>query len=160
MLAENIQRNSLTPYEQAQGSNVLDLGADIPEIMEKTGFSESTVRHRLKLAELDQDLFKGKVRRADNNEGSYKTRTNKDPDRKNGALKEIGTNNFDWAVRNAIGVEENEEKIAKIEDWLIPFAEKSKKRCRKARESSKPSTCTMKIWKRPKTRPKDRISIK
>lgn len=127
MLAENIQRNSLTPYEQAQGFQMfLDLGADIPEIMEKTGFSESTVRHRLKLAELDQDLLKEKSGEQIMMKDLIKLEQIKDPDRKNGALKEIGTNNFDWAVRNAIGVEENEEKIAKIEDWLISFAEKVK----------------------------------
>lgn len=55
MLEENMQRNDLTIYEQAQGFQMmLDLGETEDSIAEKTGFSKTTVRHRLNIAKLDQ----------------------------------------------------------------------------------------------------------
>lgn len=55
MLEENMQRNDLTIYEQAQGFQLmLDLGETEDTIAEKTGFSKTTVRHRLNIAKLDQ----------------------------------------------------------------------------------------------------------
>lgn len=59
MLMENIQRADLTAYEQAQGFQMmLDLGDSVEEIAQKSGFSQSTVRRRVKLLELDQAKFK------------------------------------------------------------------------------------------------------
>ena len=61
MLLENIQRSDLTVYEQAQGFQMmLDLGDTEDQIAEKTGFSKSTVRHRLNIAKLDQEKLKEK----------------------------------------------------------------------------------------------------
>jgi ParB family chromosome partitioning protein len=61
MLQENMQRNDLTVYEQSQSFQLMmDLGETVKTLSEKTGFSESTVRHRVKLAELDQGLLKKK----------------------------------------------------------------------------------------------------
>lgn len=61
MLLENIQRSDLTPVEQAHGFQMMiDLGETEESIAEKTGFSRSTVRHRLNIAQLDQTLLKKK----------------------------------------------------------------------------------------------------
>lgn len=61
MLEENMQRNDLSIYEQAQGFQMmLDLGETEDQIAEKTGFSKTTVRHRLNIAKLDQDILKEK----------------------------------------------------------------------------------------------------
>lgn len=61
MLEENMQRNDLTIWEQAQGFQMmLDLGETEESIAEKTGFSKTTVRHRLNIAKLDQKLLKEK----------------------------------------------------------------------------------------------------
>ena len=61
MLTENMQRSDLTVYEQAQGFQMmLDLGDTEDQIAEKTGFSKSTVRHRLNIAKLDQEKLKEK----------------------------------------------------------------------------------------------------
>ena len=58
MLEENIQRNDLTLREQAEGMQLLlDLGESYETITKKTGFSESTIRHRINLLKLDDDLF-------------------------------------------------------------------------------------------------------
>lgn len=67
MLMENIQRADLTLYEQAQGFQMmLDLGDSIDEIARKSGFSQTTVRRRVKLLELDQEKFKASVSRGAN----------------------------------------------------------------------------------------------
>lgn len=61
MLEENMQRNDLTFYEQAQGFQMmLDLGDTEAQIAEKTGFSKTTIRHRLNIAKLDQKELKKK----------------------------------------------------------------------------------------------------
>ncbi|MCD8068501.1 MAG: ParB/RepB/Spo0J family partition protein [Lachnospiraceae bacterium] len=59
MLEENMQRNDLTPLEQAESFQmVLDLGSTVNEIAEKTGFSKTTVYHRLAIAKLDREKVK------------------------------------------------------------------------------------------------------
>lgn len=59
MLLENMQRSDLTVYEQAQGFQMMmDLGMTAEEIGEKTGFSESTVRRRVKLCQFDREGVK------------------------------------------------------------------------------------------------------
>ena len=61
MLEENMQRADLTIWEQAQGFQMmLDLGETEDSIAEKTGFSKTTVRHRLNIAKLNQDELKKK----------------------------------------------------------------------------------------------------
>lgn len=54
MLCENMQRSDLTYLEQAHGFQMMmDLGDTIETISEKTGFSKSTVKHRLEIAKLN-----------------------------------------------------------------------------------------------------------
>lgn len=61
MLEENMQRNDLTVLEQAESFQMMiELGNTIESLTEKTGFSESTIRHRLKIAELDRDALSEK----------------------------------------------------------------------------------------------------
>lgn len=62
MLEENMQRNDLTIIEQAQGFQMMmDLGETEATIAEKTGFSKTTIRHRLNIAKLDQKTLADKV---------------------------------------------------------------------------------------------------
>lgn len=57
MLEENMQRNDLTPIEQADSFQLcLDLGETVDSIAEKTGFSKSTVYHRINLGKLDRSV--------------------------------------------------------------------------------------------------------
>ena len=61
MLEENMQRNDLTIWEQAHGFQMmLDLGETEETISEKTGFSKTTVRHRLNIAKLNQKVLQEK----------------------------------------------------------------------------------------------------
>lgn len=61
MLEENMQRNDLTVLEQAESFQMMiELGNTIESLTEKTGFSESTIRHRLKIAELDSEMLRNR----------------------------------------------------------------------------------------------------
>lgn len=61
MLEENMQRNDLTIYEQAESFQLmLDLGETVETLADKTGFSKSTIYHRLNIAKLDQGVLKEK----------------------------------------------------------------------------------------------------
>lgn len=116
MLLENMQRSDLTIFEQAQGFQMmLDLGVTQDDIAKKTGLSKTTVRHRLKLLELDPEELKKAQERQATITDYIELEKISDPELKNEALKEIGTENFGWAVKSAIR-KINEKK--NIQDWL------------------------------------------
>ena len=66
MLLENMQRNNLTIVEEAESFQMmLDLGDTVTTVAEKSGFSETTVRHRVELAKLDRKLLKQALKESD-----------------------------------------------------------------------------------------------
>lgn len=114
MLLENMQRADLTVYEQAQGFQMmLDLGETQEGIAKKTGLSKTTIRHRLKLLELDQE----ELRKAEERQATFadyiELEKIKDPEKKNEALKTIGTQNFKWKVNQIISQENAGENLKK-----------------------------------------------
>ena len=106
MLLENIQRSELTVYEQAQGFQMMiDLGETPESIAELTGFSNSTVRRRLKMAELDQK----KLQKISSDEARQisicdvdKLASIKSKKVRNELLEKIGTNNFEYSYNSAL----------------------------------------------------------
>lgn len=114
MLAENMQRCDLTPIEQAQGIQMmLDLGEDIKGVSDKTGLSETTVRRRVKLMQLDQDALKAAESRGGTLADYAELEAIKDPERRNKVLKAIGTNNF----RSVLATEKSaEERVVILDD--------------------------------------------
>lgn len=61
MLCENLQRNDLTYYEQGRGFQMMmDLGDTIDEIADKTGFSKTTIKHRVEIAKLSKKTLEQK----------------------------------------------------------------------------------------------------
>ena len=116
MLLENMQRSDLTIYEQAQGFQMmLDLGETKSEIAEKTGFSETTVRHRLKLLELDPEEFRKAEERQPKLTDYIELEKISSPELKNKALKAIGTSNFQWTMESC--KRQQREKNLR-EEWL------------------------------------------
>lgn len=108
MLLENIQRSDLTIYEQAQGMQMmLDLGETVESIAEKTGFSQTTVRRRVRIATLNSDKVKEAQGRQINITEFDKLFEVEDADKRNDLLNEIGTSNFAWSLRRA---KENEQQ--------------------------------------------------
>ena len=95
MLAENMQRSDLTVYEQAEGIQLLlDRSFSVADISEKTGLSESTIRRRTKLLDLDKDAFKRSQQRQVSLSDYDKLNEIEDIDSRNRLLDALGTNNF------------------------------------------------------------------
>jgi len=117
MLLENIQRSDLTVYEQAQGFQMMmDFGVSVEDISKQTGFSKTTVRRRLKMAELDQGVLKEVSARQISLDDFDRLAQIEDLEKRNKVLEQIGTNNFESAVLREI----NEQKKAKI----LPYVQK------------------------------------
>ncbi len=126
MLLENIQRSDLTAYEQAQGFQMmLNLGETMTGIAEKTGFSETTIRRRTKLLELDQDKLLESMERGATLSDYMRLEQIKDIDTRNEVLGEIGTGDFEWSLKSAITEEKRKEKFNAILEEIKKFATKT-----------------------------------
>lgn len=120
MLTENMQRSDLTVYEEAKGCQLLlDLGDTVAEVAKKTGFSESKIRRRVKLCELDEESFKESQLRQPTLQDYDRLNQIKDIDVRNKLLKSIGTNNFDNLLYSAVKKQETDEEKEKIEKLCL-----------------------------------------
>lgn len=125
MLMENIHRADLSLYEQAQGFQMmLDLGDAVEDVARKSGFSQTTIRRRMKLLELDQNKFKASVERGASITDYMELDKIKDVKLKNEVLEAIGTENFKYKLRSAIDKEKQREKLAALEAVVSRFATK------------------------------------
>lgn len=120
MLTENMQRSDLTVYEEAKGCQLLlDLGDTVAEVAEKTGFSESKIRRRVKLCELDEEAFKESQIRQPTLQDYDRLNQIKNIDVRNELLKSIGTNNFDNRLYSAVQKQKTDEEKEKIEKLCL-----------------------------------------
>jgi len=117
MLLENIQRNDLTLYEQAQSFQqlMLDFGETESGISHLTGLSKTTVKRRLNLLSFDKDALEKATLRGAKLEDFDRIMNVKDKKLQNEVLKSVGTNNFEWELKRAAEKEKNEE-LKKI--WI------------------------------------------
>ena len=116
MLEENMQRSDLTVYEQAEGFQMMmDLGFTQKEISEKTGFSEKTVRERVKLTKLNKKGFAKAV-----NKGATLldlieiTKLDSKTDQ-NKVLEYAGTENFRKEMLDALKEQEFRKNKSRLE---------------------------------------------
>ena len=127
MLLENMQRSDLTPLEEAEGMQLMiSLGDTFSEVAKRTGLSETTIRRRTKwvrtfgadkLAELqDRNIS------FDDYEKLYKV---EDDAKRNALLEKIGTSNFDWDLKTALGEQTAHKVIAELDEMLATFATKT-----------------------------------
>ena len=124
MLLENMQRSDLTVYEQAEGFQMMfDFGETVASVAEKTGFSQSTVRRRKKLLELDKEKFRESTLRGATLDDYAKLDEIKDINLKNEVLDFIGTPNFNWKLDSAKRKEKEQKNKAEIIKKLNTFAE-------------------------------------
>lgn len=122
MLMENIQRSDLTVYEQAQGfQQLLNFDYSVADIAEKTGFSETTVRKRVKLLELDQEKFKESVARGGTLQDYAELNKIEDINLRNKVLETVGTSEFKWRLKSALEEQEmpkrKQEFLEFVKDW-------------------------------------------
>mgnify|MGYP001634680920 CR=1 FL=1 len=129
MLMENIQRSDLTLYEQAQGFQMmLDMGETVESIAKDCGFSQTTVRRRVRLLDLDADKFKKSEARGATLQDYLELDKIESPELKNKALDAIGTANFREVLKKAIEEEKHQRRMAQWETDLEAFALKIEKR--------------------------------
>jgi ParB family chromosome partitioning protein len=123
MLLENMQRSDLTAYEQAQGFQMMfDFGESVDSISNKTGFSESTVRRRIKLLELDQEKLYKSVENGATLMDFAELEKIDDINIRNEVLNKFGTHNFKWELERAIEKQRMDKKRAEILRELKKFA--------------------------------------
>lgn len=123
MLEENMQREDLTVWEQAQGFQMmLDLGETEDTIADKTGFSKTTNKHRLNIAKLDQDELKNKEQ--DKNfqlslKDLYELEKIEDVEERNKILREATDNrNLVYRVHSHVEQKERDKKADAIVKML------------------------------------------
>jgi ParB family chromosome partitioning protein len=116
MLAENMQRADLTLPEEVEGIQMmLDLGETVASVADITGLSETTVRRRAKLAEYDKGALAGAVQRGATIEDYVKLEKVKSVKERNALLQKIGTRDFNWAVKDAVSLQESVERRPALE---------------------------------------------
>lgn len=132
MIQENMQRQDLTVYEQAMGfQTMMNLGYSQDQISEKTGISKTTVRRRLKMAELTPSLLKEKCAEQIGMAVFEKIAQIDDLEERNHLLAEAGKDNFNWAFTQAL----RKQKTAEV----LPAA-KQQIRAAKARKIERSQT--------------------
>lgn len=125
MLVENMQRSDLTIYEEAKGFQMmLNLGKTIQDVSEMSGFSEATVRRRVKLAELDEKKFKKAVDRGATLYDFAELEKIEDPAVKDELLVKIGTKDWKNALTAALDAQKDKAMVEKWAEQVSQFATK------------------------------------
>ena len=164
MLVENMQRSDLTRFEEANGFQMmLDLGSPVEEIAEKTGFSDTTVRRRLKWMELDREKFKAACDSKQISIGDLDRLSQiADIADRNSCLDMIGTKDFDMFVQRAVKNQTIDDNMPKVKAWLKQVkARKIKDGERWSRKYDRVGfTIHIEEWGEKDNRPKDGIESK
>ncbi len=125
MLAENMQRADLTEPEQAEGFQLmLDLGDTVSSISETTGFSESTIRRRLKMSQYDMEQVKKSYNEGMRLEDFEALEQINDPAVREKLVENYKPNNFRMELESALRKQKKEIWFESVEKVLSEFAEK------------------------------------
>ena len=123
MMIENMQRSDLTVYEQAQGFQMMmDFGQTVEQISDKSGFSQSTIRRRIKLLELNRDSFKKAEKRGATLSDFAQLDKIEDLEARNRVLETLGTQNFNRAMQDALEQQKWQHQKAEWVEQLKKFA--------------------------------------
>lgn len=119
MLIENMQRSDLTYFEQAQGFQMmLDIGHSVQTISNRTGFSETTVRRRLKMAELDPERLREISGRQISLGDFDELAKVEDLNERNALLEMMGTRDFEFGLNRALRDQAVKKNLPSVEAWL------------------------------------------
>ncbi len=148
MLLENMQRSDLTVYEQAQGMQMMfDLGVPVAEIVEKTGFAETTVRKRLKIATLPTEQMQQAVERGGTLEDYVQIADIKDEEERSELLKIVGTHNFEFSLVRAKRRQIEAEKTPLVKAELKSIGAKGVKNSIYSSAYERVKQCEIQDWK-------------
>lgn len=129
MMVENMQRSDLTTFEQAQGFQMmLDMGDSVADVAKKSGFSETTVRNRVKLTKLDAAKFQKAETRGATLSDYMELDKLEDLKDKNKALDAIGTANFRSVLNGLLDSQKLRKKLAEWAEIADSFAFRIEKR--------------------------------
>jgi len=118
MEAENGLRSSASPRKQAENYQLmLNLGESVASIAEKTGFSEVTIRNRVKLLDLDRDMMAEADQRGGTLTDYMQLNKLQYTDLKNQVLAYVGTSNFQYELKKA----KDTQKKRKYMEEALPF---------------------------------------
>lgn len=148
MLLENMQRSDLTVYEQAQGMQMMfDLGVPVAEIVEKTGFAETTVRKRLKIATLPTEQMQQAVERGGKLEDYVRIADIKDEKKRRELLKVVGTREFEFSLTRAKRQQIEAEKTPLVKAELKSIGAKAVKNQIYSTVYERVEQCAITDWK-------------
>lgn len=148
MLLENMQRSDLTVYEQAQGMQMMfDLGVPVAEIVEKTGFAETTVRKRLKIAALPTEQMQQAVERGGKLEDYVQIADIKDAEERRELLKVVGTRDFEFNLTRAKKRQVEAEKTPLVKAELKSIGAKAVKGQIYSSAYERVEQCAITYWK-------------
>lgn len=123
MMTENTQRRDLTPLEQADGFKQLMMV--LPEqtaaaVARETGFSETTVRRRLRLHELPREAVETAEERGNVTLADYEELNKiKSPERRAKAAEVLGMPGFRGELEKQMQKEREEETLGRLTNKLI-----------------------------------------
>lgn len=148
MLLENMQRSDLTVYEQAQGMQMMfNLGVPVAEIVEKTGFAETTVRKRLKIATLPTEQMQQAVERGGKLEDYVQIADIKDAEERRELLKVVGTREFEFSLTRAKKRQIEAEKTPLVKAELKSIGAKAVKNQIYSTAYERVKVCAITDWK-------------
>ena len=148
MLLENMQRSDLTVYEQAQGMQMMfDLGVPVAEIVEKTGFAETTVRKRLKIATLPTEQMQQAVERGGTLEDYVQIADIKNEKERCELLKKVGTRDFEFSLTRAKRQQIEAEKTPLVKAELKSIGAKAVKNQIYSTAYERVKQCAITDWK-------------
>lgn len=117
MMAENMQRQDLTVFDQIQGIGYMQqLGMTLPEIAEGTGLSEGTVRKRATIGRLPKKQLAIACDKGATLMDLLEVTTLENEKSQKQVLEAFGSNNFNYLLMRA---KEN-EKEAKFKASILP----------------------------------------
>lgn len=126
MMTENVQRSDLTVYEEAEGFQMMmDFGNSVEQVADKAGFSESTIRRRVKLLSLDREEFKKSAKRGATLADFALLDKLDTEEAKNEVLKSVGTNNFRACLDRALREQKDRKTMNAIREVVASYATKA-----------------------------------
>ncbi len=125
MLLENMQRSDLTTFEQAKGIQLaMDLGLTKTEISKKTGFSRATIDRRLNILRYNENDTVAALNRGATLLDFMELNKIKNAKTREGLVKQLGTSNFKYSIKQARDAEKRKERLSEIEKCLQGAAKK------------------------------------
>lgn len=126
---------------------MFDLGVPVAEIVEKTGFAETTVRKRLKIATLPTEQMQQAVERGGKLEDYVQIADIKDTEERRELLKVVGTREFEFSLTRAKKRQIEAEKTPLVKAELKSIGAKAVKNQIYSTAYERVEVCAITDWK-------------